>query len=510
MSLPVLIVGAGPAGLVAAAELARRGVDVRLVEQSAAPFPGSRAKGIQPRTLEVFESLGVVEEVISSGGPFPRWRSYRAGRLSWEKSIYEMLGMGQPTASPAIPYPETWMIPQSRTEEILRGALGRLGVRVEYRSTLTGLVTGDTDVIATIRSPDGLARLRSSYVIAADGAASTARKLLGITFDGVTRDDQRFLTADIRTTGLDRVYWHNWSRPDNPAARVSICPLPGTDIFQFVAPLLPGDSSVPDLATVQRLFDERSDGDPVTIDEILWGAAHRVNERLASLFRIGRVFLVGDAAHALPATGGQGLNTAVQDSHNLGWKIAAVLRGAPEELLHSYEEERRPIAARLMKGLGAADDRGEVADIFQLRNNYRGRRLSVEARRTPGAVQAGDRAPDGPLRLSDGSRLRLFEFMGGGRFTALTFGKRAAEGCRAVTDHGDPTDALQLLDIHNESPTTVNMLRATYDVADDDALFLVRPDGHVGLAAEDRFAERLEDYLAQVSPSSGRAARTLT
>ncbi|MEU1752728.1 FAD-dependent oxidoreductase [Micromonospora matsumotoense] len=500
MSLPVLIVGAGPAGLVAACELARRGVDVRLVEQAASPSSGSRAKGIQPRTLEVFESLSVVEEVISSGGPFPRWRSYRAGRLAWEKSIYEMLGMGQPTASQAIPYPETWMLPQSRTEEILRGALGGLGVQVEYRSALTGLVTDGTDVIATIRSPDGPERIRSPYVIAADGAASAARKLLGITFDGVTRDDQRFLTADVRTTGLDRTYWHNWSRPDDPAARVSICPLPGTDIFQFVAPVLAGDSSVPDLATVQRLFDERSDGEAVTIDEVLWGTEHRANERLASLFRIGRVFLVGDAAHALPAAGGQGLNTAVQDSHNLGWKIASVLHGAPEELLDSYEEERRPIAARLMKGLGATDDRGEVADIFQLRNNYRGRRLSVEARRTPEGVRAGDRAPDGPLRFPDGSRLRLFEFMREGRFTALAFGDRAAEGCRAVADHGDPADALRLLDVHHASPATADALRVTYGVTDDDVLLLVRPDGHVGLAAEDRFAERLEDYLARVTP----------
>lgn len=470
------------------------------------PSSGSRAKGIQPRTLEVFETLGVVEEVTSSGGPFPRWRSYRAGHLSWEKSIYEMLGMGQPAATPAVPYPETWMIPQWRTEEILRGALRRLGVQVEYRSVLIALAEDETDAIATIRSPDGTEHIRSPYVIAADGAASTARKLVGVAFDGVTRDDQRFLTADVRTTQLDRSYWHNWSRPDNPAARVSICPLPGTDTFQFVAPLLPGDNPVPDLPTIQRLFDERSDRVAVTFDEVLWGTEHRANERLASRFRVGRVFLVGDAAHALPAAGGQGLNTAVQDSHNLGWKIAAVLRGAPEKLLDSYEEERRPIAARLMKGLAAPDDRGEVADIFQLRNNYRGRRLSVETRQTPGIVQAGDRAPDAPLRLSDGSQLRLFEFMREGNLTALAFGDEATKGCRVIADQCCPADAPRILDVRNESSSTADALQETYGVNDDDVLFLIRPDGHIGLAAEDHFAERLNGYLACLTPS-GMARR---
>jgi 2-polyprenyl-6-methoxyphenol hydroxylase-like FAD-dependent oxidoreductase len=402
---------------------------------------------------------------------------------------------------PAVPYPETWMIPQWRTEEILRRASSRLGVDVEYGSSLTALDDDGDGVTATIRRDGEEERVRASYVVAADGASSTARKLLGVSFDGVMRDDERFIIADVRTSDLDRTYWHNWSDPADAAARVSVCPLPATDTFQFVAPLLP-DEDVPalTLATVQRLFDERSDGVVATFSDAPWIILHRTNERLASRFSVGRVFLVGDAAHAVPAAGGQGLNTAVQDSHNLGWKLAAVHRGAPEHLLNSYEEERRPIAARLMTGLDTADDRGEKPDIFQLRNSYRGGSLSEETRRVPGAVQAGDRAPDAPLQFAGAAPLRLFEFMRDTEFTCIAFGDAAAEACDTITRHGDPEIDVRVLDVRRESPTTAETVQAGYGVATGDGtLFLVRPDGYVGLTAEDHFTERLGDYLPRLA-----------
>jgi hypothetical protein len=339
----------------------------------------------------------------------------------------------------------------------------------------------------------------ASYVVAADGAASAVRKIVGISFDGVTRDDERFIISDVRTGDLDRLYWHNWSDPSRPTARVSVCPLPGT--FQFVAPLLVHDDlPALTLATVQRIFDEQSDGAMVHFTDAPWITVHRTNERLASRFRVGRVFLVGDAAHTVPAAGGQGLNTAMQDSHNLGWKLAAVLRGAPEQLLDSYEEERRPVAARLMAGLNTVDDHGEKPDIFQLRDNYRGRSLSRECRRVPGTVQAGDRAPDAPLRLGSAS-VRLFELIRQTELTCLAFGEEPADACARVARRWGQSVDLQVLDVQRDSAATAVAVQASYGVAPGDEMaFLVRPDGCVGLASEDHIEQQLDDYLRQLAP----------
>ena len=519
MQIPILIVGGGPAGVCAALALARQSIDVRLIEQSPQASPGSRAKGVQPRTLEMFEALGVLDEVLASGGPFPRWRSYRAGKVAWEKSIYQLLGIGEPVPDPAVPYPQTWMIPQWRTEEILRRELSRRGVEVEYGSALTALDQDDDGVTATIHRAGDTERVRAAYVIAADGAASAARKLLGVAFDGITRDAERFVIADVRTADLDRTYWHNWSDPADPAARVSICPLPATDMFQYVAPLLPGEPA-PELtlATVQRLFDERSEGVVARFSDSPWIILHRTNERLASRFRIGRVFLVGDAAHAIPAAGGQGMNTAVQDSHNLAWKLAAVLRGAPDDLLASYEEERRPISARLLAVGNGTEENGEAPDIFQLRNNYRDRSLSEDFRREPGRVRAGDRAPDAPLHLPEASR--LFELIRQADLTVLTFGDDAAARSGIVAAGGArirlvPVVALPRapelrevggvaqVNVDRDSPATAEIVRAIYDVAPgEEVAFLLRPDGYIGLVADSQIGKRLEAYLSRIAASS--------
>ncbi|MHA6758554.1 FAD-dependent monooxygenase [Streptacidiphilus sp. PAMC 29251] len=204
----VLIVGAGPAGLVLACELARRGVPHRLVERDERHFAGSRGKGIQPRTQEVFEDLGVIDRVRAFGGPYPPMRAYRGDEVVWEERIAELR---EPT--PEVPYPNPWMLPQWRTGEILRERLAELGGAVELGTALLGLEQDADGVNALLAGPgpDGAERwVRADYVVGTDGGRSTVRRLLGVGFAGETREEERMLLADVRAEGIDREYWHIW------------------------------------------------------------------------------------------------------------------------------------------------------------------------------------------------------------------------------------------------------------------------------------------------------------
>lgn len=146
----MLVVGAGPAGLTAALRLARDGVEVMVIDSADGPGTASRAKGIQPRTLEAFDRLGIVDPVLAAGGPFPRWRRYASGQVAWEKSIYELLGIGDPVVSAEVPYPETWMVAHWRTDAILREAVAGYGVDVEFGCRLSDIEVDDGGVVATV------------------------------------------------------------------------------------------------------------------------------------------------------------------------------------------------------------------------------------------------------------------------------------------------------------------------------------------------------------------------
>ena len=185
--------------------------------------------------------------------------------------------------------------------------------------------------------------MRARYLVGADGGRSFVRHVLGIDFPGETLGIGA-LVADLALDGINRDTWHRFG---SGPRQVSLSPLAGTELFQIQgwAPLEGGiDVSAAGLAA---LFAERT-GLKITIHSVAWASVYSMNARLADRYRVGRVFLAGDAAHTLPPTGAQGLNTSVQDGYNLGWKLGAVLRGAPEELLSTYEEERRPIAAGML------------------------------------------------------------------------------------------------------------------------------------------------------------------
>jgi 2-polyprenyl-6-methoxyphenol hydroxylase-like FAD-dependent oxidoreductase len=226
----VLIAGAGPTGLTLAIELARRQIPVRIVDAASGPFPGSRGKGLQPRTLEVFEDLGVLDAVHAAGGLYPRFRIH-LGPLAFPAG-----GLHKVRApSPSVPFPNLWLLPQWRTSECLSTRLGELGGGVEYGVPVTAFEQDEGGVTATLRTADGSEQVRADYLVGCDGGHSFVRKALGVRFAGDALQSRAVVLADVEIDGLDRSRWHVW--PFAQGCLLTLCPLPRTSWFQLAAPL---------------------------------------------------------------------------------------------------------------------------------------------------------------------------------------------------------------------------------------------------------------------------------
>jgi 2-polyprenyl-6-methoxyphenol hydroxylase-like FAD-dependent oxidoreductase len=393
----VLIVGAGPTGLTLALDLTRRRISCRLIEAASTPFEGSRGKGIQPRTLEIFDDLGAIDAIVAAGALYPKLRihlgpfSLRAGSLGSSK---------RPTES--VPYPNLWMVPQARTELILRERLRALGGEVEFGKALATFTQNEHGVEATLSTGE---MVRADFLVGADGGHSTVRKALGLRLEGEAVDEKPMLVADVEIEGLDRRDWHFW--PFAKGGMIGLCPLPNTSLFQFTSEAKTVAVGIEGL--VHKVTGYR-------VERVAWSSIYQPAVRMVDRYRVGRVFLAGDAAHVHPPAGGQGLNTGVQDAYNLGWKLAHVARGGPDSLLDTYEAERLPIAAAVL-GLAKrlhqtrSIKRGDATN--QLALHYRTSPLSSGV--TLGSLHPGDRMPDG--RLDDGSR--LFDHLRGSHATEL-------------------------------------------------------------------------------------------
>jgi 2-polyprenyl-6-methoxyphenol hydroxylase-like FAD-dependent oxidoreductase len=480
----VLIAGAGPTGLTLALELARRGVGVRIIDKADRFSVGSRGDGISPRTLEVFEDLGVLDEVIGSGISAPLTRVYAGKQVVWEGR------MAEPAAPrPDVPYPNLWFVPQWRTEQILRSRLAGYGVEVVLNAGVLAFEQDEHTV--TVRLEDGQT-LRAAYLVGADGGRSTVRKRLAVPFAGETNEDITMLLADVRVDGLDHDYGHGWMLDGQTF--FGFTPLAGADDTYVLN--TPTSGMPLTLDGLQQTLESASGRSDIRLRELTWSTIWRPNVRMVEQFRVGRVFLAGDAAHVHPPAGGQGLNTGVQDGYNLGWKLGAVLDGVPDVLLDSYEAERLPVAARVLgisaalleKHLSGADDafeRGE--ETRQLDLSYRGGPLTLDDGSSC-VVVAGDRAPDAPCLDHDGRPVRLFTRYAGPHWTLLRFGATAPALDR--TDVRSYCVGSDLVDVGRH-------IQDAYDVKDSAAV-LIRPDGYIG-AITSRTAD-LAAYAARVMP----------
>ncbi|KAG2121921.1 FAD binding domain-containing protein [Suillus clintonianus] len=423
---PVLVVGAGPAGLVAALTLLQNGIPVRIIDKDPNPRIGQRGSGIMPRTLELFNFLNV-PEVNDLGKVPPMVRAYKPGTFEIVREAW-VAPNSEPT--PAIPYRHKAM-GQQLLDVILRRHLQRFSCSVEL-GELCSFEQSDEGVTAVLAKNGELETFDTKWIIGADGGKSVVRKQLGLTFLGVTRDDFRFITGDIRLTGvgLDRSYWHQFGKFQERSVSLRPTDEIGEDGWQFF--LYHCDFDLTKVAQSEELIFEIITSlipTELTFNKLVWASEYRANIRMANKFGEGRVYVVGDAAHVHSPTAGQGLNSSVQDAFNLGWKLALVDKGlADKSLLETYTAERLPVISEMLdittlflnhaisSGLGHTSiRRGPI--IFMLGVNCRFSSIVLDEFVTPneerpinaygvldeGHLEAGDRAPDAPNLLQVGS-----------------------------------------------------------------------------------------------------------
>ena len=345
--IDVLIVGAGPVGLAMACELLRHGVHCRIIDQQVGPVQTSRALNVQARTMEVFENMGVIDQILAAGTKARGLTIYDGERILLRMSL-------QHIREEESQYPFLLILPQSQTEHILSERLTELGGTVERLRELIDIEQEDDAVVALVKAVGTEAgeneKIRARWLIGCDGIRSQVRKALNIPFEGTTAP-QEFLLADL---DLDwhrtRETTHGWLTREGLFA---VFPLPGGQWRLFATVSTEDDKEVPraSLEVFRRLLTQYTGDTKTTMSNLTWASNFRISYRLVTSYRRGRVFLAGDAAHVHSPFGGQGMNIGIQDAYNLAWKIALVLHGqARENLLDTYQEERMPVASWVVGG----------------------------------------------------------------------------------------------------------------------------------------------------------------
>ncbi len=347
----VLVVGAGPVGLVLACELARRQVPVRIIDQLPRPTTESRAVVVHARTLEAFGRIGVVEDIIRAGQRTTGLEMY-ADRSSLGRFALDTVDS---------PFPFSVTLPQDDTERVLTAKLAALGVTIERERRLVDFTQNGSGVQA--RLSDG-GEIRSDWIVGTDGSHSTVRARLGLRLEGSFKGET-FLLGDVDADhGLDPATMHTFFTRD--AGPLMVFPMLGRRLRLIGQ--LDGDAP-PTLEQLQAVVDHRTSG--FRLDSARWITVFEIHHAQVPQYRVGRAFLAGDAAHVHSPAGGQGMNTGIQDAFNLGWKLAeAAAAGTREALLDSYHAERHPVAAQVIKITTATTDAGTVTNplVRRLRN----------------------------------------------------------------------------------------------------------------------------------------------
>jgi 2-polyprenyl-6-methoxyphenol hydroxylase-like FAD-dependent oxidoreductase len=500
MFTDVLIVGAGPTGLMLANQLGRRGVRAMIIDRHSGPAQQTRAMAVHARTLEIYAKLGIADRALELGRPGTGANMWSQGRL---KARIPLSGMGNGLSA----FPYVLMLGQDDNERIMGDHLRHWDIDVHWNTELVSLAQQSSHVTATVKGPDGRpTTITAAYVAGCDGARSSVREMSGIGFPGAPYEHV-FFVADTEAIGsmvpdeLNVYLWRNGFH--------LYFPMRGTDRWRVIG-ILPRELRGKQDLTFEELIPSlRHEGAAaLSFKSCGWFSTYRIHHRCTERFRDGRCFLLGDAAHVHSPMGGQGMNTGLQDAYNLAWKLALVIsKRAESALLDSYEAERRPVAHRLL----ATTDRAFrllvseswLAGIFRTRivanlaalamTRKRVRKIAFQAisqigisyRQSPlsetlagvdaNTPRAGDRFPWLHLRFRpDGPCEDLFERLDDTRFNLLVIGQRSPPRERLVF--------ADLLEVHTIPPDPDNVRELARASITGPAYYLLRPDGHVGLA----------------------------
>ena len=515
MDTDVLIVGAGPTGLMLANQLVRRGVRVMIVDRHSGPSLQTRALGVQARTMEIYAQLGIVDQALELGKRGTGANLWAQGR----KMARVPLGN---VGKDVTPYPYILVLGQDDNERIMGDKLRELGTSVQWETELVDLEQGADQVKATLRAPDGTKReVAAAWVAGCDGAHSAVRELNGIAFPGAPYEHV-FFVADVEATGsmvADEINVYLWRDGFH-----LLFPMRGKDHWRIVgilSPELRGRDGIGIGDVMPSLHKEAGTG--LSIKSCTWFSTYRIHHRAAARFRNGRCFVLGDAAHIHSPVGAQGMNTGLQDAYNLAWKIALVVAGrADATLLDSYEAERIPVAKRLLEttdrafrmvvsdswlaGLMRTKVLARIAalamsfervqriafrTVSQTGIRYRESSLSQSlpdlSRDGP---RAGDRFPWLRLKLrANGPAEDVFHTFDDLHFNLIVIGQPApasaaiglGELCRVHAVPDDPANATELARAQIPQPS----------------FYLVRPDGYIGLCGAGLEAAAVKRYLSE-------------
>jgi 2-polyprenyl-6-methoxyphenol hydroxylase-like FAD-dependent oxidoreductase len=496
----VLIVGAGPTGLVLALWLTRLGVTPRIVDKTAEPGTTSRALAVQARTLELYRQLDLTDAVLTQGHKIPAINLWVKGEPK-ARMAFESIGSG------LTPYPFLHIFPQDQHERLLLKRLQELGVSVERRTELLGYSEEGDRVIARLRGPDGQEEsCEATYLAGCDGARSLVRETMGTGFPGGTYR-QVFYVADVDVKGA--VANGELHIDLDEADFLAVFPLAGEGRARFIGTVRDQRADNAETLRFEDVSGRAIEHLKVQVDKVNWFSTYRVHHRVTDHFRKGRAFVLGDAAHIHSPAGGQGMNTGIGDAVNLAWKLQSVLKGrAPDALLDSYETERIKFARRLVsttdKVFSFATAEGRLADVVrtriapvvmprligfdvareylfrtvsQIMLNYRDGPLSVG---TAGAVHGGDRLP-----WAAGAGGDNFAPLADPTWQIHAYGSVKPELATWCADHHLPLHRFDWSCEHE----TAGLAR--------DAVYLVRPDSYVALADATGTAGAVEHYFTQ-------------